>query len=186
MDKRLTSYIRVFKKCLDKEVCNTTIKDFSNIQWHKADWGSGYADDKIFQPGEDNRFESYDSTSTIDVIMNTMRDCYIKYVETTPFLNGFQGICQNKFIKYCEGAFITEHADHIHGIFDGERKGIPVLSAVGLLNDDFEGGKFILCEDEEIDLGAGDMLIFPSIFLFPHKVEPILSGTRYSCVTWAW
>lgn len=186
MDKLLTSYIRVYKGCLSKKVCNTTIQDFSNIQWHKADWGSGYQEEKIHQPGEHNRFESYDSTSTIDSIMNTMRECYIKYVESTPFLDGFQGFCQNKFIKYGEGSFITEHADHIHGLFDGERKGIPVLSAVGLLNDNFEGGEFIMCQDEKINLSAGDMLIFPSIFLFPHRVEPIKSGIRYSCVTWAW
>ena len=81
---------------------------------------------------------------------------------------------------------MTEHADHIHGLFDGERKGIPVLSAVGLLNNEFEGGEFIMCEDEEINLSAGDMLIFPSVFLFPHRVKPIISGIRYSCVTWAW
>ena len=186
MDKLLNSYIRVFKDCLSKEICETTIKDFDNINWHQADWGLAHNDTKIVQPGEHNRFESYDPTSTIDIIMNTMRDCYINYVESTPFIDGFQGFCQNKFIKYGEGSFITEHADHIHGLFDGERKGIPVLSAVGLLNNNFEGGEFVMCGDEEIDLSAGDMLIFPSVFLFPHSVKPIISGVRYSCVTWAW
>ena len=78
MDKLLTSYIRVYKGCLSKKVCNTTIQDFSNIQWHKADWGSGYQEEKIHQPGEHNRFESYDSTSTIDNIMNTCRNFLIK------------------------------------------------------------------------------------------------------------
>ena len=30
------------------------------------------------------------------------------------------------------------HADHIHSMFDGEKKGIPILSVLGVLNDDYE------------------------------------------------
>ena len=36
-------------------------------------------------------------------------------------------------------------------MFDGERKGIPILSVLGVLNDDYEGGEFYLI-DEKTDL----------------------------------
>ena len=36
----------------------------------------------------------------------------------------------------------------------------------------------------DMPLKKGDILIFPSVFLFPHEVKPITSGTRYSFVTW--
>ena len=71
-------------------------------------------------------------------------------------------------------------------IFDGERKGIPVLSIIGLLNDDYKGGELIMFNDYEIKLKEGDVLLFPSSFLYPHLVKPITKGIRYSLVSWSW
>jgi predicted 2-oxoglutarate/Fe(II)-dependent dioxygenase YbiX len=71
-------------------------------------------------------------------------------------------------------------------LFDGERKGIPILSIVGLLNDNYEGGKFIFFENHEIVLKKGDIMIFPSIFMFPHRVENVTKGVRNSFVSWTW
>jgi predicted 2-oxoglutarate/Fe(II)-dependent dioxygenase YbiX len=78
------------------------------------------------------------------------------------------------------------HHDHIQSLFDGERKGIPVLSIVGLLNDDFDGGEFVFFDEHKVNLKKGDILIFPSIFIFPHRVAKVTKGTRYSFVSWAW
>ena len=85
--------------------------------------------------------------------------------------------------RYQVGTSMKGHFDHIHSLFDGEKKGIPILSFVGLLNDDFEGGMFNL-RNMDMPLRKGDILIFPSVFLFPHVVKPITSGTRYSFVSW--
>jgi predicted 2-oxoglutarate/Fe(II)-dependent dioxygenase YbiX len=81
---------------------------------------------------------------------------------------------------------MKQHCDHIHSLFEGERKGIPVLSIVGLLNDDFEGGEFIMWGDEVIPMSAGSVLVFPSNFMYPHRVNPVTKGTRYSFVSWSW
>ena len=70
-------------------------------------------------------------------------------------------------------------------MFDGERKGIPILSVLGVLNYDYEGGEFVLI-DEKIDLSKGDIIIFPSNFMYPHKVEPVTKGIRYSYISWIW
>ena len=78
------------------------------------------------------------------------------------------------------------HADRVQQMFDGERKGIPTLSVVGLLNDNFTGGDFIMLDDNKVELGAGDILIFPSTFMYSHKVTLITEGTRYSFVSWVW
>ena len=42
--------------------------------------------------------------------------------------------------KYTKGTMMRKHYDHIHSLFDGEHKGIPVLSFIGILNDDYMGG----------------------------------------------
>ncbi len=64
-----------------------------------------------------------------------------------------------------------------------KKKGIPVLSILILLNDDFEGGQFKI-NNEDQNIKKGQLIIFPSCFLFPHKVELITKGTRYSLVAW--
>jgi len=71
-------------------------------------------------------------------------------------------------------------------LFDGNRKGIPILSVVGLLSNDFTGGEFVMFKDKVIELKEGDILIFPSVFMYTHRVEPILTGTRNSFVSWVW
>lgn len=70
-------------------------------------------------------------------------------------------------------------------MFDGNKKGIPILTVLGGLNDDYEGGELILC-GEQVELKAGEVLVFPSNFLYPHEVKPVKSGTRYSFVSWVW
>ena len=89
-----------------------------------------------------------------------------------------------RFNKYNIGEGIKEHVDHIHSIFKSHPAGIPVLSLVGCLNDDYEGGQFYMC-DEPIDIKAGEYIIFPSLFLYPHYVSPVTKGLRYSWVSWA-
>ena len=81
---------------------------------------------------------------------------------------------------------MASHCDHIHSLFDGERKGIPILSVLGLLNDNFEGGDFIFFDDYKIKFNKGDIIIFPSIFLYPHRVAPVTKGTRDTFVSWVW
>jgi predicted 2-oxoglutarate/Fe(II)-dependent dioxygenase YbiX len=71
-------------------------------------------------------------------------------------------------------------------LFDGQQKGIPVLSLVGVLNDEYEGGELTFFDDYKLDLKQGDVVVFPSCFLYPHKVNEITKGTRYSLVSWAW
>ena len=82
---------------------------------------------------------------------------------------------------------MENHCDHIHSMFDGERKGIPILSIVGVLNDDYEGGELIMFDgDKTISTKKGDLLIFPSNFLYPHRITPVTKGPRYSYVSWVW
>ena len=81
---------------------------------------------------------------------------------------------------------MANHCDHIQSLFDGEKKGIPILSIIGILNDDYEGGELIMFEDKKINTKKGDLLIFPSNFLYPHQITPVTKGVRYSYVSWLW
>ena len=93
-------------------------------------------------------------------------------------------ISQIRFNRYKAGTKMRSHYDHIHSLFDGKLKGIPVISIVGLLNDNYQGGQF-MCRGNEIKLARGDILLFPSNFMYPHEVKEITKGLRYSFVSWA-
>ena len=60
------------------------------------------------------------------------------------------------------------------------------LTLLGTLNDDYEGGEFVIWGDKEVEIPPGSIAVFPSNFLYPHKVNPVISGVRYSYVSWVW
>ena len=103
-----------------------------------------------------------------------------------PWHSGWAGYSSVRYNRYSQDRKMAEHCDHIHSLFEGKRKGIPILSCLGVLNDDYEGGEFVMFEDFEIKLEQGDLLIFPSNFLYPHRVEPVKNGVRYSYISWTW
>jgi|TARA_E500000318_G_C3453875_1_gene169901 predicted 2-oxoglutarate/Fe(II)-dependent dioxygenase YbiX len=63
------------------------------------------------------------------------------------------------------------------------------LSIIMNLNDTYEGGDLIFTDQKEkeikrLKLGKGSIVFFPSNFMYPHGIQPILKGTRYSIVAW--
>ena len=102
---------------------------------------------------------------------------------TQQIMNKFSAI---RFNRYSPGQIMRRHHDHIHSIFSGDEKGIPVLSFILNLNDDYEGADLVFWDDYIVPLGKGDIIMFPSLFLFPHMVTEATKGRRYSAVSWAW
>ncbi len=81
------------------------------------------------------------------------------------------------FIKYGEGQHFQEHHDH------GFSYNCTV-SLVAYINDDYEGGELSFrLQNLKIKPEAGDLFIFPSTFMYPHKAEVVTSGIKYSIVT---
>ena len=84
-----------------------------------------------------------------------------------------------ELLKYLEGCFYTQHTDSY--------KARPrAVSCSFILNDDFEGGDFLMFDGKKLKLTTGDVIVFPSNFLYPHAVTTITKGTRYSCVSWGY
>lgn len=88
-----------------------------------------------------------------------------------------------QILKYVDGGHYEFHSDHS-----------PLLprtySSILFLNDDFEGGdllfKYPLSKQiVKIPKKKNTLIVWPSNFLFPHKVTPVTKGERYSVVSWA-
>lgn len=81
------------------------------------------------------------------------------------------------FIKYGPGQHFQIHSDHGYSY-------ICVLSSVGYINDDYEGGELYFDKlNLQIKPKAGDLYLFPSSYIYSHAAMPVTSGTKYSIVT---
>jgi predicted 2-oxoglutarate/Fe(II)-dependent dioxygenase YbiX len=64
------------------------------------------------------------------------------------------------------------------------------LSVSVILNDNFNGGEFAFFDKtgkkelHKIAPVQGDIIVFPSNFMYPHAVHPVKFGTRYAIVSW--
>lgn len=92
-----------------------------------------------------------------------------------------------ELIIYSEGSFFNEHTDQLtlspEAPFD--RGSCRQLSVVAQLNDDYSGGVLSFFNDQYlIPKQKGLVVIFPSNFLFPHRVSIVTEGVRFSLVTW--
>lgn len=81
------------------------------------------------------------------------------------------------FVKYGPGQHFQEHHDHGYSYN-------CVVSLVGFPNDDYEGGELAFSiQGVTIKPKAGDLYVFPSNYMYPHRAMPVHSGTKYSMVT---
>ena len=193
MDKNLEHYFFHKRNFLDEGYCNNCIDELIDLNWKKHTWYSPRTDELVSRSG-DNEPEllDYDRLSSAakinDSIIQGLRAAILEYIEEFKFdwFVGWDGYCAIKFMRYLPGQTMKNHCDHIRHMFDGDRKGIPILSIIGILNDDYEGGNLIMFGDKKIDTKKGDLIIFPSNFLYPHEITPVTKGVRYSYTSWVW
>lgn len=183
----LRDYIKVFDNHLDIDLCKSTVEELKSKNWHKHIFYDTSADEYISLSGDKELDISYDKLTTTDEIYHKMGAGFYRYSDQFrfPFFHRELQHSIQRFNRYTPETKMHLHCDHIHSLFDGERKGIPILTGLVTLNDDYTGGQFIMWENTYIPLKQGSMVVFPSIFLYPHRVEPVVTGTRYSCVSWA-
>jgi len=187
MDKHLSSYVKKYKM-LDKSTCDVILKELDNVEFtphHFVDYNGEYIPD-LGDPFLYNSQDGKLSKETYTTIMEAYFTCLHKYVNELnfPWYSNWHGYTPPKFNLYTEQTFMKNHCDHIDSIFTGEVKGIPVLSMIATINDGFQGGDFYVFDDENFTASKGEVVIFPSNFLFPHKVQPVTQGKRISMVSW--
>ena len=186
MNKNLRDYVKVYN-LMSQETCDETVRQLNASKFEEHKLYNPRTKAVENRPGLANTYYGH-----LDIMPKLMTDIYSalsKYVlEDIKFdwFIGWEGYTIPRFNRYTKGQSLYNHCDHIHDIFDGQRKGIPKLSCVGVLNEDFKGGEFVMFEDEIIQTKPGDIIVFPSMFLFPHKVNEVTEGTRYTFASWCW
>ena len=130
-----------------------------------------YMDDVWFRFGEDRYYEE-------------MKEYTLKVLSVYQKVHNV--VCQRytdfRVNRYGSGGYMSEHIDNIHHSH-GQQYGYPHLSVLLFLNENYKGGEFVVA-DNEYKTSKGSAIIFPSNFMFPHKVNKIDYGTRWSVISW--
>jgi len=184
----IEDYIYV-KNYIPTEVCEALIDECNKKEWRKHTWNNYVSGTSSSEPTKE-----LDVMSCTQEQQNKITPYLVKALDAYqtkhtwpgdktqgPWLTKFSPI---RFNKYEVGTMMRIHYDHIHSIFDGKMKGVPLVSIVANLNESYEGSEFY-CRDKEIKLKTGDILLFPSNYMYPHEVKEATKGTRYSFVSWA-
>jgi len=175
-------YVRVYN-LMDYKFCRNLIHQYENDdQWQKHFWYSHGEKSQYEDKELDVRFST--ASAELDPYINKALDLYCEEVdiEHRDLRSSIREWSTPRLNRYNEGTMMREHADLIRR---HKRDGVPVLSLVGQMNDGYEGGEFMM-RGEQLHLQTGDILVFPSTFIYPHEVREITQGSRWSWVVWAY
>ena len=187
---QLRDLIHVERGIIPANLCEHIIKDIETREWKPHTWYNNVQG--TFGSEETMELDVQGITPELQQLLTPImiqagaayNNKYTYPCERTgQIMNKFSGI---RFNRYSSGQIMRQHHDHIHSLFDGNEKGIPVLSFILNLNDDYEGADLFFWDNTTFKLGKGDIIMWPSNFLYPHGVTEATKGKRYSGVTWAW
>ena len=182
-NQQVSDYIYYYPQVLDKTACDNIINHYnkdtfsgwktSTFATTSSNTGTSKVDMKEYWIGPKDMFykniqKGFEKAVNDYVSVNDK----IKVQEYTWF----------RINCYETGGFMKEHIDNIHHSH-GQKQGYPHLTSLIFLNDDYGGGEFTLC-GESLDKKKGSAVVFPSNFMFPHEVKKVISGIRYSIMTW--
>lgn len=181
------NYIFVYDDFMNLNHLSSLIKWLNKISFKEAETGSGLQKN-IRSAGEYHL--SNQSKSLTDC--HWYNFLFSKFFELVKNYNGKLAdqdkSCTTRVneiiaLKYEQGDYYKVHTDNF-------TKFPRTLSIILFLNDDYEGGAVsfkcarTLTEILKVKPKAGRVVIFPSNFMFPHAVENVNNGTRYSIVSW--
>ncbi len=180
---KIQDYIVIIENAVNPTLCDEIINEFSETEWKQAKTHTGNVGElrrckNIPLSIEDIIGVNKEKREKLDAsIFNIVSKCIVEYkrIHPTCLISKDSGY---EILKYDAGDFYKEHIDEFT---DVQR----ILSISIALNDDYEGGNFsFFNKTDKFKLNKGDIIIFPSNFMFPHEIEEVKSGTRYSIVTW--
>lgn len=186
--RNLQDYVKVYKDFVDEDLCKRTLISLQNIIWNKHSFYDVNSNTETTYDNDlsvSNEFFKEKNEITKKVWLS-LEQYVLKDFSSFKWFRGWSGHSFPRFNKYDRSTEMRIHCDHIHTLFDGQVRGVPILTVLGALNNDYEGGEFVMFGDTEIEFPAGSVMVFPSNFMFPHEVRPVTAGTRYSYVSWAW
>ena len=184
MKNHLSDYVKLYPGTVSADLCRRTLEELTLAgDWERHEWKAYVNDNAHSLNGDNEPGATGYVTDTNHEIIESLRDALTNYfidVDCSWF-GSWQGYSAPKYMRYEVGDLMSKHHDHIYELYG---TGAPVLSIIGSLSSDYEGGELVLFDDTRYHLRQGDVIIFPSTFLYPHQVYPVTKGVRHSFVSW--
>lgn len=187
----LKKYIKIIDNALPLEDVANLVKFVKKINYKHAQVGSEGNLRPDIRKVHDYALENLKSSLTEAKWSNFLRFLFTKgirkYLNDTVKRNSHEistGVVKEvTVLKYEQGGFYIYHTDY----FDAQPR---QFSLILMLNNDFEGGEIIFTtpsyeEEYKIKNVPGRLLVWPSNFMFPHRVSKVTKGTRFSIVGWS-
>jgi hypothetical protein len=182
-------FVKIYDDVIPNNVLSNFLKYANQIKFEQAGLSIGdknYVDKSernVGNFGLNNNTPSLTEAHWYNFVCALFHKLINQYIQDTNVVINIDRITDVEILKYEKGGFYKYHTDHCLGF-------PRTLSGIFLLNDDYEGGE--LCfksadrrEEQKIEVKANRFILWPSNFLYPHTVMPVIEGTRYSVVCWA-
>jgi Rps23 Pro-64 3,4-dihydroxylase Tpa1-like proline 4-hydroxylase len=191
----LDKYIQIFEAPLPYVIVSKILKNISSFKddFNKAtvvgdSENQGINKERNIRRTDvlqlDPSSKSLSQVHIYNILYRLFLNCSFQYTNICKTEHTCNFINDISILRYTKGFFYQPHVDHCGSI-------PRTMSFIYLLNDDYKGGKlnFYSPDKKEItktvDVKGNRLIAWPSNFLYPHGVEPVEEGTRYSIVCWA-
>jgi hypothetical protein len=178
----LNDFIHIYENALEPNICDFLISLFDQVpDKHERHDNDGKPNFTQF-----NFTENRDLTPEVDQVHNhviknvfTYRDKYYEFVDTRVFPkdHAFEQFRIKKYNPGGEDRFDT-HVDVLDYL--SARR---FLSFMWYLNDVETGGETVF-KDLIIKPKKGTLLLFPPLWMFPHKGNPLITDSKYIMSTY--
>ena len=191
-------FVKYFPNVLGRDICSLIVDELKEVISYEGQVGSTRIN------GKECISLIIDSDNmTFPLLAEAIKKVKVRYIKAYPrykkFINFSSGeFCgvfediENKLLiqHYPENGFMKEHIDNTNQrTYIKANKTINLehrhaqLSIIIMLNDDYDGGEFVVSE-KSFQGEAGAAIIFPASFMYPHKVNVVRNGERWSCAAW--
>ena len=138
MNRDLTHYLHHLKGFQSLELCNKVMEEIKDITYKQHTFYNVNTDQAKPRSGSQELSISFDNVPSKkplqEKLWHAIKDYQNKH--NLPWFKSWQGYSSIRFNKYSENKKMALHCDHIHSLFEGDRKGIPILSILGSVGFD--------------------------------------------------
>jgi len=180
----IEDYVKVYHNVLDIETCkklSLLLETYPNKMRFCNNLTNLIRSGEFLDLSQNEKFNLY-IRKIIDKVLNIVIKKYTKEVKSFYYSYGDSiNHYHYQVLKYTKDDHFKIHHDHYAENTNYSR----LLTVCIYLNEYYEGGELEFPSIKKtFKFKTGDVIIFPSNWMFYHGVTPITSGNRYSITVW--